>query len=299
MKVLCVADLHLRHDRPICRLDEDWLESQRTDLSNIDHIIFSEGIEEVWLLGDVFHRPVEPPEVVNMALEEMSNWKVKAIRAICGNHDLAYHSIENFDASSIATLFKSGLVKPFEEHWDAGTNIAAYNFGTEKEVEDDGAEIVLTHQLVFPDENSRGLAGGKIPSDIKKQFPNAKLVLMGDYHDGWNTDCDGQKQVMVGCMNVQSGKLATYNPRVAIIDTDHLDTCSFKYLPQGHATITTEHLVESKERDKRLEACVDSLSNMKSCEFDFIGNLKKLASANNKVSGVLDEMIEALNKNEV
>ena len=35
MKILITADWHIKGERPICRMEEDWLESQRQTIEEI------------------------------------------------------------------------------------------------------------------------------------------------------------------------------------------------------------------------------------------------------------------------
>lgn len=285
MKVLLVADLHLRHDRPTCRLD-DWMESQRIDLENIGNIANEKDVEQIWLLGDIFHRPVESPEVVNMFLAERNYWE-KEVWAIAGNHDLKYHNAENLRECSYTTLVMSGSVNNMCFNGECNAN----HFGEDKDIP--GCDIVCTHQLVFPDEKSRGLAGGKIPEDIDRQFPHSSVFLMGDYHEGWERKIDDNLYIMVGCMNIQSAKLKDYRPHVVIFDTETYEY-ELVYLPQDHVKVTDEHLVIAERRDERLENCMATLQGVNGDEFDFIGNLKEMVTSNNKLTGLLDELIEHL-----
>lgn len=281
MKILLCSDLHLRHDMPTCRCDEDWIESQRIDLQNIGKIAKKNNVEQVWVLGDIFHRPVEPPEVVNLAISEMKSWPSTYIMA--GNHDLQFHAVSNASKSSYGTL------REFFDSISLATvdmNAIAFDFGTEME---NNCGIVCTHQLVFPNEEARGLASGKTAEEIVKEFPRASAILMGDYHEGWDKFCDDGVLIMCGCMNIQSGKLKDYSPRVVIFDTETYEYHS-EYLPQEHVKITTEHLVEAKQRDERLEKCMESVSGLTSEEFDFIGNLKAMEHKVPLVTELLNEL---------
>lgn len=291
-KVLCVADLHLRHDRPVCRSDKDWIESQIADLKNIGEIIREEDCTEVWLLGDIFHRPVEPPEIVNLAVNGFNEWKCD-IYAIAGNHDLEHHSMLNWEKSSLSNLFNAGVLKSFLDR--PGVAIGAYNFDEENSSHLPDDDIVLCHRLVFKDDRMKNLISGYTAEDMLKLFPKAKVILMGDYHEGWDTNIQNVSMAMIGCMNIQSGKLKDYKPRVGVFDTETLEL-KFVELPQDHVDITTEHLVEADRRNSRLEACMKSISDVQSMEFDFLGNLRSLASANNKLTELTDELVDELNK---
>lgn len=301
MKILVVADLHLRHDRPICRADEDWMKSQETDLGNIQKIIKEKGCEEVWLLGDIFHRPVEPPEVVNLAIDAFSYWHHShgngcSIYAIAGNHDLEHHSLKNWQKSSLSNLFGMWMIHPFGDR-PQSIDIGAYDFGDEdKEENPHSSDVVLCHKLVFKDDKMKGLiTNGWTAEDMVKKFPSAVTILMGDYHEGWDTKIGNTQLAMIGCMNIQSGKLKDYKPRVAIFDDETFEL-EFVELPQDHVKITTEHLVEQKLRDDKLERCMNAMEKCESMEFDFVENLRELVATNNKVNEIALELIDHLNK---
>ena len=57
MKILITADWHVRGERPLCRLDEDWIESQRKTISEIRSVFENNGCDQMWILGDVFDAP--------------------------------------------------------------------------------------------------------------------------------------------------------------------------------------------------------------------------------------------------
>ena len=47
MKGIITADLHLRADRPRCRLDEDWMETQRKALETVIKIAIEKLEKEI------------------------------------------------------------------------------------------------------------------------------------------------------------------------------------------------------------------------------------------------------------
>lgn len=289
MKLLLTADLHLRHDMPRCRVDDDWMESQRKDLENIVEISKDKEVDAVFLLGDIFHRPVEPPEVVNMFIQEFN--PIKDITwLLIGNHDVKYHNVELKEECSIGTVLKSFY--SLTKLKDKTLNVTAFNFGTES---GDFGDIVCSHQLVFPSEESRGLAGGKTAEEVVKEFGSPKALLMGDYHEGWEKKVNDTLCIMCGCMNIQSGKLKDYKPHVIILDSDTLEYEKV-YLDQSLAKITTEHLVEAAERADRIQSCIDGLSGVESVEFNFRENLadctKELDNnIVNELTTYLDEVV--------
>ena len=86
MKILITADWHIRGERPICRLDENWLASQRETIAAIREVYEKTGCEQMWILGDLFDAPKCATAAVNMLIEELQKFS-GSVRVLCGNHD--------------------------------------------------------------------------------------------------------------------------------------------------------------------------------------------------------------------
>ena len=289
MKLLLCADLHLRHDMPTCRKDANWLESQRYDLERIGEIAMKEDVDQIWVLGDVFHRPVETPEVVNMAISEMCCWPCTPL-ILCGNHDLKYHNVELKNECSIGTLLTHfpSLADDYND-----SSVGAYDFGTEV---NNGVDIVAIHKLVFATKNKL-VQNCLTAEDMFAQYPDSRLIVMGDYHDGWEVrNEENRLAIMCGCMNIQSAALADYKPHVVIVDTETLEY----YLVDINnplAIISTEHIKNENERNERLEKCLEVASENSKTSLDFTSQLYDLATTlAGEQKRLLLELIEELNR---
>ena len=108
MKILITADWHVRGERPLCRLDEDWIESQRKTISEIRSVFENNGCDQMWILGDVFDAPRCATAAVNMLIGELKKFPFDSVKILCGNHDLKDHNYGNLEECSIGT-------KTFEE----------------------------------------------------------------------------------------------------------------------------------------------------------------------------------------
>ena len=86
MKILLTADWHIRGDRPRCRVDKDWIESQRQDIAAVRKIADVNSVDEVWILGDLFHQPRCATEAVVMVLDELKKFNCQ-VRILPGNHE--------------------------------------------------------------------------------------------------------------------------------------------------------------------------------------------------------------------
>ena len=54
MKLIITADWHIRATRPRCRIDNDWLETQRKALRQVLEISDKKGAP-IMVVGDLFH----------------------------------------------------------------------------------------------------------------------------------------------------------------------------------------------------------------------------------------------------
>jgi len=102
MNLIVTGDNHLRPDQPLCRIDADWMQTQR---ENLDFIVNECNVRDADLVctGDLFDVPRVPPEVVNMFLDAIAALNGKCY-VIAGNHCLPWHKEENASKSSIGIL---------------------------------------------------------------------------------------------------------------------------------------------------------------------------------------------------
>lgn len=298
MKILLTADWHIRGDRPRCRIDEDWIESQRQDIQAVVDIARREKVDEAWVLGDLFHQPRAATEAVNMVLVGL-----KDLREVCpvyilpGNHDLPYHDYGNLEQSSLGIVLKSFPELQTREE-PRGLTLAAAPFGLDPV--DPHADVWATHQLTFENDDTKPpMAGGKIAQDLLDEAPNVRVVVTGDYHRGYvYTGSDGRRVITPGCLNIQAADMDDYKPHVYIWDTA-TDQVDAHYLPTNSADIVTDYLAAEKERDERMDRCLEVATAAASVALSFTDNLKDAAEGpgvSPGVKGIINEILDHLNK---
>jgi len=114
-KFIVTSDWHLRYDKPRCRLDEDWIETQRKTIQ----FVYDEAIKrsaDIIICGDLFHepKPRNPQELEIMIIKAAKEFYEKTNKytyIIIGNHSLLYHNIKNKDKGSIGVILASGYFK--------------------------------------------------------------------------------------------------------------------------------------------------------------------------------------------
>ena len=298
MKILLTADWHIRGDRPRCRIDEDWIESQRQDIQAVVDIARREKVDEAWVLGDLFHQPRAATEAVNMVLVGLKNLReVCPVYILPGNHDLPYHDYGNLEQSSLGIVLKSFPELRTREDPSSPTLTAA-PFGLDPV--DPHTDVWATHQLTFENaETKPPMAGGKIAQDLLDEAPGVQVVVTGDYHRGYvYTGSDGRRVITPGCLNIQAADMDDYKPRVYIWDTATAQVTPH-YLPLNSADVVTDYLAAEKERDERMDKCLEVATAAASVTLSFTDNLKAAAEEPGTapgVKGIINEVLDHLNK---
>lgn len=104
--ILC-SDIHLSHKAPIARSAEpDWYAAMARPLMELNHLGHEYRVPIV-CAGDVFDHWKSPPELINFAIKYIP----KGMYAVPGQHDLAYHSIEDIRKSAYWTLVEAGVIE--------------------------------------------------------------------------------------------------------------------------------------------------------------------------------------------
>jgi hypothetical protein len=259
MKIVVTADWHIRRDRPRCRLDEDWIETQRQTIRFVVECA-RDWKAELVIVGDLFHTPQQPAEIINMVIDELNRCP-KVPYIFPGNHDLPYHSEEYLDKCSLGILLRK--------------------FRDGREFPDDS--IKLLHELIFPPNTPLPPnVQARSAEDVLKEFPEP-WVFTGDCHQAFCYVSDDERVLVnPGCILRQTADLIAYEPSVSFIDTDNIAIFT-KYktipVPDPGQVITDEYIREQNERDKRISTFVETIKSQGQVSFDFRENLQaKLTS---------------------
>lgn len=301
-RILITADWHLRGDAPACRVEPDkWLDEQRQSVEQLYDIVKANYCDEVWVIGDLFHRSVTSTEATNQALALLKGFSVP-VKVLEGNHDLKQHAISNRNKSTIGAIFSLDNVSElrtcsWKDTTDDGvvqTVLGAYPFGTVPDKIPD-CDIWCVHELVFPDKESLPCDKqgnpitniGTTAEELTKRS-NAQLIITGDYHHGYIREFKGAKVVTCGCLNIQASDMADYKPRVYILDTSDL---SIKEVPLKK--FGKVHPDPKRESRQSLETYMEGLQAFEVPHLDFIANVEE-AMSKEKDKAVRDETQKVL-----
>lgn len=283
MKILITADWHVRGERPLCRTDEDWIESQRKTIAQIREAFFHNGCEQIWILGDIFDAPRCATAAVNMLIGELKKFPQNSVKILCGNHDLKDHNYNNLEECSIGTLKKI-----FGDVPDVVANdgIGSMSVSAKPFALDDlqsNADVICTHQLTFPNEKARPMPGcGVLAQDLLDRWANAEIIFTGDYHHGyiykedWDT-LPGRYVVTPGCINIQKADELDYEPFVVVWDTkSNIDDYNFckVYLDPQREFCTRDHIEAREQKEAQLAEVVETIKGGSEITLDFDSNLE-------------------------
>jgi len=277
---IVTGDSHIRADVPTCRVQEqeEWIDTQMNCLQSLVEKANEKKIP-ILHTGDLFHTSQVQDWLKNKVLDVLSNAQ-HGVWMIPGNHDLPWHNTKFRQQCSYSIVARFLL----GDAWDLlgeGVSVQAYDFGTEPEQEIAPYDIVMTHQLVFPDEKSRvvisGKAMGKIPDDFKEQFPNSKIILLGDYHRNFQVFNGKQTIINPGCMTRQAADFKNYQPVFYHVrKKDENIAVNLIEFPDTEPVVTDEYLRKNEQRDERLEAFIETIQNAGAVSLSYKDNVERL-----------------------
>jgi predicted phosphodiesterase len=114
---IMVSDTHFSHDPPRARSGEkDWYGCMGRQLKELRELQEKYRCP-VLHAGDLFDRWNSPHELVNFLMDRLP----LQLYAVCGNHDLPNHRIEDIGRSAFWTLCRAGRITPLMVNAPVGT----------------------------------------------------------------------------------------------------------------------------------------------------------------------------------
>ena len=283
MIVCLTADWHIRGDAPVCRVNPDeWLSDQAKSIEQL--IPIAAKCDEMWVLGDIFHRSRTSTEATVQALSLLSKFTVP-VRVLPGNHDLNAHAYGNLDKSTIGTIYSLDNVTELKSH-GASPSVEAYAFGTEPE-QIPHCDIWCLHSLVFPDNEARPLPTIGIIAEDLLPFSDARVICTGDYHHGYVKEFGDRKVVTPGCINIQASDMEDYKPKCYILDTSDFSVTEIPLKTFGKV-----HKDPKRESRQELETYMEGLQDFEVPHLDYIANVREALI--NEPKGVQDSVEDIL-----
>jgi len=307
MKAVVCSDLHVRSDRPRCRIDggkligdikasEAWQTFQWTCLSFIAN---QANLKDAQLIcvGDIFNKVHVPDAVVNDVVTEF-NRVIKVVRILCGNHDLPGHNFKNIKDSSIGILWAMTEQQDSKIKKIAGAGCYA-NFNEKTKESKTNPDILFIHRLVFETKSEMPPnTEATTAQELLDEYPDMKWIFVGDMHRGFHYVSKGRHVVNCGCINKQSADELDYSPSVWFVDTDKNIIERIK-MPDDSEFVDDSYLKNEKERNEKLSAFAEAIKIKKHCKhmgLSFDKNIETELEKNKKSLGeaVVSEVLELM-----
>lgn len=283
MRMIITADWHIRNTRPRCRIDDDWVETQKKALRQIAEICENKNAP-LMVVGDIFNSNSDTSfECINM-VQKLADY-IGGIYILAGNHDLPYHSSENIDKSAIGVLLQSENIFKIEDYSD---EFSAPNFDEER----NSMPYMFIHTLTIPSKDKPDFIECETPESLLEKYPTAKWIFTGDYHKNFVYEKDGRYVINPGCLIRQVSDMKDYQCGVYFVDTEK-QIIEFIPIIDNEELVNDEYIIRENEREERIESFVNKLKDVESVSLDFIDNVEK-ALLVNKIDEKLKDCVKEL-----
>jgi len=304
---ILVSDIHLSINPPVARRDDDWLNAQAYQLSQLRAASIKHKVPVI-CAGDLFHQWKSPPELINFALEHLPD----KMWAIPGQHDLPFHNYGEMDKSAFGTLVKVGkirLLKPDSENviypgkdkpllsafaFPWGHPLVENDLPTPK----DELRLAVVHAYVWQQGSSYTNASPtQRISALAKQLKGYDVAVFGDNHKGFSAQVGD-------CLVFNHGGFMRRNideidsqPGFGLLMSDgsvlrqHLDVSKDVFLPKEEARFL-------EQEGFKMTAFLDELKKLGSGASDFESAVKHYLKTYEVSSGATKLIIAALHHNE-
>lgn len=288
MKVLTFADLHLRGTVPSCvnETPTKWMEIQKQALNKVVFIAVENGVEGVYVGGDIFHSETSCTfECINMFIDFVLDLKNAGIPVfvLFGNHDLYGHSSEYISKSAVGILQNHPYIHKMtsEESYIHGCDFDKDNY--------DGHSYIFKHVLCIPKEQKADFIECETPETLLGKFPKARYIFTGDYHQKFAYQNNGRFVINSGCLTKQASDFKDYETGVFVVDTNIND---IKWCPVNIPQKFVEN--GNKKADKTIEDFANGIKK-ETVTLDFVSTLKKESESQKKpIRDKVDEWIKEI-----
>jgi DNA repair exonuclease SbcCD nuclease subunit len=298
MNLIITADLHLRSSLPRCRLDPDWIATQKNILDQIYQYSITYDASVV-VVGDIFH---SVNETTNEIIGIIQKFAIKLgdsnnrLYILAGNHDLPAHNLDNMKKSAFNVLLNSQNIKHLSELEIYDYKISASDFGDN---DTNDADIAFKHILTFPNRNAvpPGAVGAVTARDLFDMFPEAFVIFTGDYHRDFIYKHKNSVAINPGCVIRQAADLIDYAPSVVLVEfkpKNRICKARSLMLKDNSSFITDDYIVKAEERSERIGAFVERIKTNESVSFDFVENVHNKLKNSEITNSVRETIIELL-----
>ncbi|MBU2249715.1 MAG: metallophosphoesterase [Gammaproteobacteria bacterium] len=317
--IIIAADLHLRLDRPRCRID-DYLKAQAAKFAFLLELWQEYYLCPFIIAGDVFHHYRVSPELESWTIDQIRKARSSEdpplsdecyssrLLAIPGQHDLPQHQSQLLYKSSLQVLNAAGVIDLQDSPDELFPDCVVHFFPWGEPIalpirKEADTQIAVAHTLVFdsPKGVPADLASKALQfpitsaEDLLKKLPGYDLIIVGDNHKTFVVEQDGRLLVSPGSMMRTTADQINHKPSVFLYwPVEHvLEQIELPCAP-GTEVISREHIDQPAEVEAKAQAFVEMLRKDVEIGMSFRANLEAYLAANKVSTDVKQAVWEAL-----
>lgn len=287
MKVLTLADIHIRDTAPRTRTD-NFPETLFSKFSWCLELARKEKCDAILIAGDIFHSVRTSYEsiakFIQIVKEHNKNNHSPKIYLIAGQHDLRNHTVD-IKNTPLAILNKTNVIsilKNKEPYIYDNSDIYGCGWKEEipKVIDKKRFNILVLHRMVV---ESNVLFPGQtnlIKAEDLLKDNDFDLIISGDNHQHFISSYNGKYLINCGSLMRSNSNQINHHPKCVIFDTT-LRTMHIYDIPVQPYNIVFD--LDKVEKDKKVKEdnlaagrFVDLLSNnQEEFSFNFVNNIEK------------------------
>ena len=297
---LLMADFHLRPDKPKCRTEEDYLNTQDNKISFIFGLAKKHRCP-ILIAGDLGNEPNWSCRLLRWFAFKVKKYDVE-IYAIPGQHDLPYHLLRHWRRSAIGVLGTTGVInligikRNFAPVVMKNFSLFPFPYGYKikdilKKYETPSKPMVaISHQMVI----DKRLWPGQVATkghQLLRQYPEYQLILTGDNHTPFVSEYEGRILVNPGSVFRQEADEIDHKPRVYLWYSTN-NTVEPVYIPIEQDIVSRDHIIEKTERDERFDEYIQKMKLNYKIGTSYTKNLVKYFQRNKTWKRVKERVLE-------
>jgi len=271
--LLC-ADLHIREDQPVCRVD-NYFQAQEKKIK----FILNKADEyncPVLCAGDFFDK-AKSSKWLEIYIINLFG-KGRRFYVIPGNHDLPTHSLEKLNESSLGILQAAKVIKIFK------VPLGDY-FSVLEQIGNEKVKIKITHKMIEK-------CNSKVELSTQQ---DTNLILSGDNHLTFIQKTTNQLLVNPGSMMRMSADQILHIPCVFLYYAN-TNTVKPVHIPIEKDVVVREHIEIKKEYDERMKSYIEKMNDDIELSLCFKNNIKNYMNNNKIKNSVKNIIFECLEK---
>ena len=286
-----VADTHLGDKAPVSRKD-NWYKAMESTMMELQGWGKEYNVPIIHC-GDIFDKPANTPKLEVKAMK----W-LKGILCIMGNHDLTGHRLDKVEESSLGVMKVAEAVTILESGFaiDMGDwELTAFHYGEELKPNTSDSKklkVAVIHADFYQKLPFVGCDKGGSYKKVAKKLNGFDVIISGHIHIPFDTVFKDTTCVCVGGAFQRTASELEHKPRAVLLNDD--STVESLYFNTDEVEISRDHVEQANERNDRLNAFIDTLSEDIDMGLCFENNLKKYIDKNNIDKQITDKIYNKL-----